>query len=485
MRTTLLPGLLEVARHNLARDAADAAPVRDRPRVLLERRATRCRTSALHLGGAAGRRLRAGDLALAGAAGRLLRRQGRCSAALLDALGVEWRLVDGGPPFLHPGRAAEVLIGAHEAGWLGELHPLVARDFGLGDLEQPPVALELDLDVVLPRRPTRAPLRGPDHLPGRAPGHRGGRRRGGRGADRASTPCAAPAGPELRSVRVFDLYRGEQVGEGSKSLALRLEFRSAERTLTDEEVARACASGSRRRWRARDREGACVSEPRAHARACVGAPASPARCGGRILWASPAGLARGGDRAQRGRAAPGRPLPAPPRAARAGGASTPERLGGGRRRGVRLVSARRRRQVVAELRERGHAGRRPVGRLPARRTVDATSAGTGRTARPSCSPRPCSASPSCTVSEIAGADLVANPGCYSTAAILALAPLARAGLIADAVVDAQERGLGRGPRGDRDARTSSRSTRTSTPTRSRGIATAPEIDQELGLPAST
>ena len=37
--------------------------------------------------------------------------------------------------------------------------------------------------------------------------------------------------------RVFDLYRGEQVGEGNKSLALRLEFRAPDRTLTDEEVA--------------------------------------------------------------------------------------------------------------------------------------------------------------------------------------------------------------------------------------------------------
>ena len=44
------------------------------------------------------------------------------------------------------------------------------------------------------------------------------------------------AGDELRSVRVFDVYRGDQVGEGRKSLALRLEFRSSDRTLTDAEV---------------------------------------------------------------------------------------------------------------------------------------------------------------------------------------------------------------------------------------------------------
>ena len=53
--------------------------------------------------------------------------------------------------------------------------------------------------------------------------------------------CARPSrgggGELLRSAEVFDLYRGEQVGEGRKSLALRLEFRAADRTLTDEEVA--------------------------------------------------------------------------------------------------------------------------------------------------------------------------------------------------------------------------------------------------------
>jgi phenylalanyl-tRNA synthetase beta chain len=44
-------------------------------------------------------------------------------------------------------------------------------------------------------------------------------------------------GELLERLRLFDVYRGEQVGAGSKSLALRLEFRAPDRTLTDEEVA--------------------------------------------------------------------------------------------------------------------------------------------------------------------------------------------------------------------------------------------------------
>jgi phenylalanyl-tRNA synthetase beta chain len=44
-------------------------------------------------------------------------------------------------------------------------------------------------------------------------------------------------GAELRDVRVFDVYRGEQVGEGRKSVALRLSFQSPERTLSDEDAA--------------------------------------------------------------------------------------------------------------------------------------------------------------------------------------------------------------------------------------------------------
>ena len=46
------------------------------------------------------------------------------------------------------------------------------------------------------------------------------------------------AGPELREIRVFDVYRGDQVGEGRKSVALRVAFQSDDRTLTDEDASR-------------------------------------------------------------------------------------------------------------------------------------------------------------------------------------------------------------------------------------------------------
>ena len=49
------------------------------------------------------------------------------------------------------------------------------------------------------------------------------------------------AGRLLREARVFDVYRGEQVGEGRKSVAIHLSFQSPERTLTDDEAAELAA----------------------------------------------------------------------------------------------------------------------------------------------------------------------------------------------------------------------------------------------------
>jgi phenylalanyl-tRNA synthetase beta chain len=234
MRTSLLAGLLRSARHNVDRHVADVR-LFETGRVFYSEGPDALPDERLFLAV-----VLCGDFVPRG-----WRREALPSdfyvakgllVGLLELLGVQWRLIDGGPPFLHPGRAGEVVVDARDAGCLGELHPAVAAEFGLDGLERLPVVLELDLDVVLPvaERVER------------------------RYTDVISYPAVfqdiavivdesveahtvldsvrAAGGPYLRDVRVFDLYRGEQVGEGRKSLALRLEFRSDERTLTDEEV---------------------------------------------------------------------------------------------------------------------------------------------------------------------------------------------------------------------------------------------------------
>jgi phenylalanyl-tRNA synthetase beta chain len=153
---------------------------------------------------------------------------------LMEAAGVDWRAQDGGPPFLHPGRAATIVAGdGTELGWLGELHPLVLREW---ELDGPVAGFELNVDRLLELAPDASTYSDvtsfpavlqdiavivPEDVP----------------AARLAEVVRAGAGELLASLRVFDLYHGEQVGEGNKSLALRLEFRAPDRTLTDEEVA--------------------------------------------------------------------------------------------------------------------------------------------------------------------------------------------------------------------------------------------------------
>ena len=81
--------------------------------------------------------------------------------------------------------------------------------------------------------------------------------------------------------------------------------------------------------------------------------------------------------------------------------------------------------------------------------------------------------------EIAGADLVANPGCYPTAALLGLAPLAREGLLRDVVIDAKSGVSGAG-RGATDTTHFVSANENMTPYKVEGHRHTPEIEQELG-----
>jgi phenylalanyl-tRNA synthetase beta chain len=168
----------------------------------------------------------------------------------------------------HPGRCAALLISAGAAagagadgmvlvGYAGELHPRVTAAFGL-----PPrtAAVELDMSAIEAAAARLAPVPAPlissyplatqdvalivaDTVPAAD-------------VERALVAGAARAGDvRLEDLRLFDVYTGDQAGEGRKSLAYTLRFRAPDRTLTAEE---ASAARDAAVAEARDRVGAVL-----------------------------------------------------------------------------------------------------------------------------------------------------------------------------------------------------------------------------------
>ncbi|HLU11779.1 MAG TPA: phenylalanine--tRNA ligase subunit beta, partial [Oceanobacillus sp.] len=135
----------------------------------------------------------------------------------------------------HPGRSALLSVNGTEIGVFGELHPLVAQAFDLTDA--PVLAAEFDLDALLQHVD---PLYSVTPLPVTPPVLQ----------DIAlvvneQTPAAEvervivkAGGDLLKGVRLFDVYQGDPIPAGHKSLAYSLTYQTDERTLTDKEVAR-------------------------------------------------------------------------------------------------------------------------------------------------------------------------------------------------------------------------------------------------------
>jgi phenylalanyl-tRNA synthetase beta chain len=154
-------------------------------------------------------------------------------AALLDALAADWEVQPGARPFLHPGRAAAVLVGGAAVGWVGELHPSVAAQWGIDDAV---AGFELDLDDV--GEPEPAVYRDVTTFPEVREDLAVVVAESVAAADVLAVARAAGA-PLLGHVEIFDVYRDPaKLGAGNVSLALRLAYRAGDRTLTDAEVAR-------------------------------------------------------------------------------------------------------------------------------------------------------------------------------------------------------------------------------------------------------
>lgn len=254
MRTTLLGSLLDVAARNLAR-GADSVALFEAGAVYLKLQPTEAPRgdggpgadplAGLFVGERAapfGEPHRLGAIASGALAEKSWRGGGEPAdffalkgvlEALAAQLGVALEFEAAPEPFLHPGRAASVSIAGVPIGWVGEVHPLVCREWDLEsavgfeiataallgaattgsetfeDVTTFP-AVHQDLAVVVPTEVT---------------------------ATAVHDAVLEGGGELLRSARIFDLFEGEQLGEGRKSLALRLEFRAPDRTLTDDEVA--------------------------------------------------------------------------------------------------------------------------------------------------------------------------------------------------------------------------------------------------------
>jgi phenylalanyl-tRNA synthetase beta chain len=231
LRPSLLPGLLDALRFNLNRRVMDVS-LYEIGRVFMHRKGSKQPDEPLKLAFVLSgdwipkqwdREAEKADFFTA--KGLL--------EALVDALSIRrWSMERKEYPFLHPARSCCLLLEGREAGCLGMIHPMVAKQADLpaeiamlevdvGRLVE--CSLELGMYEEVPRFPSiqmDIAVVVKEDVPSRE----------------VEKVIKDAGGELLREVRLFDLYRGSQIGEGEKSLAYSLTFYALDRTLKDREA---------------------------------------------------------------------------------------------------------------------------------------------------------------------------------------------------------------------------------------------------------
>jgi phenylalanyl-tRNA synthetase beta chain len=139
-------------------------------------------------------------------------------------------------PTYYPGRAARLQVDGETIGVLGQLHPLVQEAFGLPE-DSPVLVAEIDFETLSQVMPEAQLVRSVPRFPAV-------RQDIAVVVDEATPASQVQAiihqagGRLLTGARLFDVYRGAQIGAGKKSLAYTLTFQAEDRTLTDKEVAK-------------------------------------------------------------------------------------------------------------------------------------------------------------------------------------------------------------------------------------------------------
>jgi len=141
-------------------------------------------------------------------------------------------IAGGVEPFYHPGKAAAVLCNGHLIGTLGEIHPDVQEAF---EIDKPVYYFELDFATLVGLSSEKLPVQAPSKFPDTY--------RDIAMLMNTETPSSSIVeciksikNDKLRSIEIFDLYTGDKIPVGQKSIAVRVRYGSFDKTLTDEEV---------------------------------------------------------------------------------------------------------------------------------------------------------------------------------------------------------------------------------------------------------
>ena len=135
-------------------------------------------------------------------------------------------------PFLHPGKSCGIMVGEKYAGFLGELHRDVLETL---DLKNSAFVLEIDLDILTEAFSRRVSYRDISRFPAitRDVAFLVSKQMD---AEKMVSFVNDTGEELLEKVRIFDVYEGKGIPDGLRSLGLRFTYRSAEKTLTDEEI---------------------------------------------------------------------------------------------------------------------------------------------------------------------------------------------------------------------------------------------------------
>jgi len=153
----------------------------------------------------------------------------------LESAGIRGDIVfdpDSNNPFLHPGRKAEIKLSGESLGFLGEVHPTVLSSYGIR--ERSYIAC-IDIEKVLLNRDSSVRYEAIGNFPASTrdlsldvPK--------GITAGEIETVFKKYGTKNLESFSLFDVYEGEQVREGRKSMAYSIVFRAPDRSLSDDDV---------------------------------------------------------------------------------------------------------------------------------------------------------------------------------------------------------------------------------------------------------